>query len=46
LVLYKHQHGAQAARWNLRLPDSVRLLQQGKALNKTTASRPVLHSHQ
>jgi len=28
------------------LPDSAQLLQQGRALNKTPAYRPVLHSHQ
>jgi hypothetical protein len=46
LGLCNHQHGAQTARSNLRLSDSAQLLQQGKALNKTPASQPVLHSHQ
>ena len=31
---------------NVPLPDSAQLLQQGRALNKTPACRPVLHSHQ
>jgi hypothetical protein len=40
-----HQHAIQAVLSNVPLHDSAQLLQQGRALNKTPAAWPVLHSH-
>ena len=40
-----HQLAIQTLSSNVPLPDSARLLQQGRALNKAQARRPVLHNN-
>jgi len=41
-----HRLAIQTLSSNVPLPDSARLLQQGRALNKAPARRPVLHNNQ